>query len=401
MHNLSNVYKFEVIRTIKKKSFWLMALSFPVLIGLIFLIIFFSNKTTEDNINKMQEERYSIVMSDPSTTVNPEMASAFGIKNIDSKDAGIDMVKRGEVDAYFYYPANLEKEKVEVYGKDAGLFENGKYESVARVLLEQSASAKVDPNTASILGKTIEFSSVTYKDGEVYDGFKQMIMPGIFLVLFYFLIAMFGNQMLTSTIEEKENRVIEMILTTVKAKTLIIGKILALITLAFIQALTVIIPALIAYFLAKDALSLPSFDLASIPFDWTRIISSSAIFIFSFLFFTGLMVAIGAASPTAKEAGGFIGVIMMLVFGPLYAAPIFVSAPESPFVQFMTFFPFTAPISALLRNAAGNLTQFETIAVIIILAVFAYLMIVASVRLFKYGAIEYSKKVSLRNALKK
>jgi hypothetical protein len=190
---------------------------------------------------------------------------------------------------------------------------------------------------------------------------------------------MFGNQMLTSTVEEKENRVIEMILTTVKTKTLIVGKILALITLAFLQGILVIAPALLAYFIFKDSLSLPAIDLSGIPFDWYRITAAILIFISSFLFFTGLLVAIGAASPTAKEAGGFIGVVMMLLFGPLYAASLFISSPESPFVQFMTLFPLTAPIPALLRNAVGNLSQVETILVIVILAISAYVTMIIAV----------------------
>ena len=401
MHNLRTVYKFEVIRTLKKKSFWIMAFSFPLMIGVIIGIVYLSNKTTDENIEKMKEEKYSVLITDESGVIKPALSSAFGAETVQSKQAGIDKVKSGEKDAYFYFPADLSTAEVEVYGKDSGLFENSKYESVAKYLLAESASGNADKNTTAILSQKVQFSSTAYKDGEVYEGFKQMIAPGIFLVLFYFLIAMFGNQMLTSTVEEKENRVIEMILTTVKAKTLIVGKILALITLAFLQGILVIAPALIAYFIFKDSLSLPAIDLSGIPFDWYRITAAIVIFISSFLFFTGLLVAIGAASPTAKEAGGFIGVVMMLLFGPLYAASLFISSPESPFVQFMTLFPLTAPIPALLRNAVGNLSQVETILVIVILAISAYVTMIIAVRMFKYGAIEYSKKISLRAVLKK
>ena len=83
----------------------------------------------------------------------------------------------------------------------------------------------------------IDSTSTIYRDGEIHNPIQEMILPGVFLVLFYFLISFFGNQMLTSTTEEKENRVIEMILTTIEARTLIVGKIISLIILAFIQGL--------------------------------------------------------------------------------------------------------------------------------------------------------------------
>lgn len=59
-----------------------------------------------------------------------------------------------------------------------------------------------------------------------------MIVPGMFLVILFILISIFGNQMLISTTEEKENRTVEMLLTTVKTDTLITGKILSLMVLA-------------------------------------------------------------------------------------------------------------------------------------------------------------------------
>jgi ABC-2 type transport system permease protein len=222
-----------------------------------------------------------------------------------------------------------------------------------------------------------------------------MIFPGVFLVLFYLLIAFFGNQMLTSTTEEKENRVIEMILTTIEARTLIVGKIISLIALAFIQGIIVVLPALIGYILLHDKLSLPSFDLSSLPVDWGRILVSAAIFVMSFLLFTGLLVAIGAAMPTAKEAGGFIGIVMMLLFGPLYAASLFVSAPNSPIVTGLSLFPFTAPIPLLLRNAVGNLQGWEVALSLAILTVSTVVVMGIAVRLFRYGALEYSRKLSL------
>lgn len=401
MHNLGTVFNFEVKRTLKKKSFWITALSFPLIIGLVAAIIFFSNKATSEAVSDTSKQHFSLAVTDNSSVIPKTILSQIKAQTVASKEAGIQAVKTGDLDAYFYYPADISKSQVEVYAKDVGLFDNGRYQATAEALLQQSAAGEVDPQLAAILQNKVTFNATTFKAGEVYNGFSQLIAPGLFLVLFYILIAMFGNQMLTSTTEEKENRVIEMILTTIKAKTLIIGKILSLIVLAFIQGAVILVPIIIGYLLLKEQLAIPSIDLTNIPLDPVRIGIGALIFAASFLLFTGLLVAIGAAVPTAKEAAGFFGVVMILLFGPLYAVSLFISAPDSPVVTFLSLFPLTAPIPLMLRNAVGNLSNMEALLGIAILSVTAVIVLAIAVRLFRFGALEYSKRLTLSTIMQR
>lgn len=373
-----------------------MALAFPLIIAAVFAIVVFSNKTTEQAASETKNQQFTFAVTDQTGTISPQLLGAFKAKQVTDKQAAIDQVTSGKLDAYFYYPKDLSKNRVEIYAKDVGLFDNGRYEGVAKVLLQQSINGKVDPATAAILQDKVNFNSTTYKAGKQFDGLKELIAPAIFLVMFYLLIAMFGNQMLTSTTEEKENRVIEMILTTIQARTLIIGKILSLIVLAIIQSAIIIVPIIAGYLLLRDQLQLPNIDLTQIPLDPVRIAIGAIVFSLSFLLFTGLLVAIGAAVPTAKEAGGFFGMIMVLLFGPLYAVTLFISQPDSVLVKFLSFFPLTAPIPLMLRNAVGNLTITDAMIGMAILAVSAALALAVAVRMFRYGALEYSNRLSLK-----
>ncbi|MGB3023468.1 MAG: ABC transporter permease [Candidatus Saccharimonadales bacterium] len=399
MHNLSTVIRFEIVRTLKKKSFWIMAFLFPVMIGGIFGIIFFSNTATDEALKNTEKQKFSFVIYDKSTIIDTSLVTALGGSVTMNDNQALRDVTEGTIDAFFYYPSDLTKQPVQVYGRDVGLFDNGRYTAVAKSLLVSSASKSVDSNVRSILQDAVGFNNKTFKDGQPYDGFKQLIAPGVFLVLFYILIAMFGNQMLSSTIEEKENRVIEMILTTIEARALIIGKILSLIVLAFIQIIVILVPVVTSYLLLREKLALPGLDLSALPFDPVRISIGFLLFVASFILFTGLLVTVGAASPTAKEAGGFLGAVMMLLFGPLYAISLFISAPQSGIVQFLSYFPFTAPIPLLLRNAVGNLSYGEAVIALVILAVSAAIVIRIAVRVFQYGALEYSRRLSLREII--
>jgi len=106
--------------------------------------------------------------------------------------------------------------------------------------------------------------------------------------------------------------------------------------------------------------------------------------------FTTTLVAIGAIMPTARDAGQVSTPLMILIFVPFYAASLIVSDPHALIVQAFTYFPYTAPVTAMLRNGLGSLNPLEATLVIAELFVLGVLMLRLAVRLFRYGSIEYS-----------
>lgn len=402
MHNLGTVIRFEMTRTLKKKSFWIAALAVPLIAGFVGIIIFFSNKATDEQTQNLAKQQYSVGVTDDSHLISSGLLKAIKAQTVTNQASGEAAVKSGKLDAYFYYPKNVSKDTVHIYGKEVGLFDNSRYQSLADQLLQLSTQTSASTEVQTILKGKVNYTTVTYaSNGSVDKGFMKVIAPGIFLVLFYFMIATFGNQMLTSVTEEKENRVIEMILATIKPTTLLVGKLFSLIMLATIQMFVILIPIVIGYFTLHNQLTLPNLDLSQIPLDPTQISLGAIIFFVSFLMFAGLLMTLGAAMPTAKEAGSFFGASMALLFGPLYAAPLFVTSPDSLIVQILSYFPLTAPIPLLLRNAVGNLTVPEAAVAIIILLITTVVTISIGVRIFRFGALEYSRKLSLKEILKR
>src|SRR5664280_3635627 len=110
----------------------------------------------------------------------------------------------------------------------------------------------------------VTVTSQSYKDGKVSGGINAVIPPMLFLLIFYVAIIMLGNQMLSSTLEEKENRVTEMILTTMNPTTLIIGKVISLFLVGLVQMLTFALPVIIGYVFFRSNLKLPDVDLSTL-----------------------------------------------------------------------------------------------------------------------------------------
>lgn len=396
MHNLITVVVFEFLRTIKKKSFWLSVLAVPVVIVAVLTLSYFSGKSATETTQRTNGEQFSVVVLDKSELIKQSVLDSVGAKSVTSKEEGIQLVKTGSIDSFIYYPPRPASNVIEIFGKDVGLAKDGKYANLANQLLKSSITSKLGtPEEASILQRDPATKLIAYKNGVPVPGIEQIIVPGAFLILFYLIIILLGNQMLTSTTEEKENRVIEIILTSVDAGSLIIGKILALIMVGILQVVVISIPVVIGLLFFRDKLNFPQVNLADIVVDPIRLLVAALLFVFSFLLFTGLLVTIGAVVPTAKEAGSFFGIAMFFMFVPLYAVMAIISDPSQMIVKVFSFFPLTAPITLLVRNAAGSLTVMEAVAGISILAVSSIASLFIAIRAFRYGTLEYERKLNL------
>lgn len=399
-HNLSTVVAFEFLRTITKARFWLGTLSVPVIMGVVIALIYLSNSTTAATAEAQRDAEFSIAYTDASGLITAEQAELFGAEAAGSEDQAISAVKDGSLDAYFAYPANPQSEPIRVYGADEGIFANGKYSGVAEAMLDAAVQASIeDPTLLALTQSSPVVEVTTYADGAEAGGINAIIPPMLYIVIFYGLLVLLAGQMLASTLEEKENRVTEMILTTLNPTTLITGKVISLFAVGALQVIIFSTPIVIGYLFFRDQINIPDFDLSSLIFDPQTMIIGLLLMIGGFSLFTTSLVALGAIMPTAKEAGNFMGLMIALLFIPFYAVSLIISNPQALVVQIFTYFPYSAPITALLRNGFGSLNLLEACIVIAILFICSAIMLRVAVKLFQHGSIAYTNKVSLKTAL--
>lgn len=399
-HNLGTVVGFEFGRNLSKPRFWIITLIVPIALVVVFILVFFSSTSTDATASAQKNAHLSFEYHDRSGIVDKTLATRLGGTPTDDPSAAIAAVKAGTSQAFFDYPADPAKQPIEVYGQDKDIFSNGVYGSVAESLLQSSAQQELDsPRLVGIASGHLETTSTTYRDGHEAAGINGLIAPMLYLVAFYLVILLLGNQMLASTLEEKENRVTEMILTTINPTTLILGKIISLFAAGVVQIAVLMLPLAIAYAFFRTQLSIPALDLSHLALDPQQMIVGALILIGGFALFTGTLVALGAVMPTAKDAGPIFGALMILIFIPFYIVALIVSDPTAPIVQLFSWFPYSAPVTVLLRNAFGTLPLWQGIAVAVELLVLAAIVLRIAVQLFRYGSIEYSRRVSIKDAL--
>ncbi len=401
-HNLGIVIGFEFFRTVKKRRFWITTLAIPVALAIVFVLVGVSNQSTSSTAQAQKNARLSFTYTDGSGLVTDQLAQSYGGTRTADGARAVNDVKSGKSEAHFAFPVDPAKQPVLVYGTDKGVFDNGKYDAVATQVLIAAAQRKIgSPQLTALAQGNVTVVSQTYKDGALSSGISAVIPPLLFLLIFYVVILLLSNQMLSSTLEEKENRVTEMILTTLNPTTLIIGKVISLFTVGLLQVLIFILPIIIGYIFFRSRLNLPDLDLSHLSLEPGLMAVGAMLLLGGFILFTGTLVAVGAIMPTAKEAGPIFASLMVLIFLPFYAVTLIVSNPQALIVQIFTYFPFTAPVTAMLRNGFGSLGPVESALVIAELFILGFIALRLAVHLFRYGSIEYSKKLSIRNALRR
>lgn len=383
---IMKVAKFEIIRQLKKPAFWASIILIPLLIGGIYFISFVFGSADVDT-NPTLSEGTTMAITDDAGVLGPEMAQY--VINGDEK-YGIEMVKKGEVDLYFYIPADfVESKKVDFYHISEGLDIFNFDGNIIKGILAQNAAMRVDAvDVISLMGDFEVVDNKLTVSGEDANALGKAVIPLAILAVFFMFIALFGNRFLMATVEEKENRISEMILTAVSAKHLIIGKIVAMMVLGVIQIVVLVVPVTILVLFNQDNVMI-NMIVSSIEIDPVAIMMNIILFVASMFLYAGTCVFVGSLVSTARDASSFIGPAIIAMVFPMYFMQLFMLAEPNAIVYFLTYFPLSAPIALMLRSGFGTLGTVEFIIGLVEVTIFAVIMIRLAVLTFQKNAINF------------
>jgi len=409
MANVRDVISFEVLRNLRKKTFWYASLAPPFL---ILAIIGISHASSQSSSNASQQQAANIAKSskiavlDETGIINKQALAQSHIATEPSKQAGISAIKRGTLGAFIYYPKDVSSAGIQVYAQDKGISNPTPYNGVATGLLVGSAkvaaaTAVHDSQIVQILENSPGVTATTYKHGKRTNDAAAIIVPGIFMVAFLALIVLQTYLMITSTTEEKENRTAEMLLTSIRSRSLIAGKILSLFVLGLVQLLVIAAAFVVAYVLFRHHITLPEgVSLGHIPFDPKAATFGAMFFVGGIVLFTGFLVGFGSLFPSAQEAGRYVGLAMISALLPIYAIGYIINSSHSLIVNVFTYFPLTAPTTLLIRNAIGTVSVGQALTAFAVVGLSAVLAIAFAMKAFRYGAMEYGRRIGIKELLR-
>jgi ABC-2 type transport system permease protein len=219
------------------------------------------------------------------------------------------------------------------------------------------------------------------------------LLPYAFTFLFVMSIFITSGYLLQSVTEEKENRVVEILLSSVPSLPLMTGKIIGLGAAGLTQVVVWVGAALIALPLISDQMPL----LQGLQMSPLSLVLALLYFALGYLAYGAIFAAIGALAPGTREAQQYSGFFGFFAVIPLIFASVFLADPQSPVVTALALIPLTAPAAMLQVLALSPQPPVLLVAASLIsLSLFAMLAAIAASRIFRATLLLYGARPSLR-----
>jgi ABC-2 type transport system permease protein len=210
-------------------------------------------------------------------------------------------------------------------------------------------------------------------------------------VLIFFGVIMGGQALMTSTVEEKSNRVIEVLLAAVSPLELMFGKLLGQLGLGL---------TMIAVYLVMAVFTLAQYSLAGL-LDPMLIVYVLAFYVVTYLVFGSLMLIIGSAVNQMAEAQSFMGPLMIVMIASYTLTPVIGQAPNSTFSVAMSFIPPVNTFAMIARVASSAPPPaWEVWTTLFISCVTSALVIWFAAKVFKIALLMHGKPPSIATLFK-
>ncbi len=401
MSNLWLVAKKEYTKVVRKPTFWIATFLFPAFMA---LVTFVSGYSAEQATKKLMEEAQSvttILIVDETGLINTDLVIPPYVVE-ENRDRAIDQVKTNHAEAAFVYTqATLETGEILVYAQDTGLVSRTRFTPLATELARQSILLRLqDPVVIQRLNAGFSAQTTTFKDGiETSFQLEAFIVPVATVVIYFLLTFLSTNFLLASVSEEKESRMIEILMSIITSRDLIWGKIVGLTGIVLTQLGVLALAGYGIWQYATEQVAIPiDFSLVQVtPFQ----IGLSAFYLIAgFLIMAASMVGVGAIMPSYKEAQNFSSFFIIAAIFPIYFAALIVQEPSGLIAMVLSYFPLTAPLILLARHVLNALPVWEMWLSGAILAGYVFGALVLAQKLFEIGSLEYTNRLSFKRIFK-
>ena len=303
----------------------------------------------------------------------------------DSKIEGFLFILNGGTDSL---EVEYRSEKLGGF-KDVRRFE----QKINKIRIQSELNARgIDPASVDFIqsGVNIEQIKIEKSGKEGKQNFLVVFFSAfIFIMLLMMMVIYSGQLLVRSLIEEKSNRLIEILISSCTSEQLLAGKILGLSALGLTQ---IFIWSLIGITLVGGAVIPPA------AFD--NILIMLVYFITGFIFYTTIFVGIGSIVTTEQEAQQMTTYISLILILPVVVAMPAIQNPESLMVKVMSYIPLTIPSIMLLRFKIAPVPLIDIIITLSIMFVSTIVTLKIAAKIFRIGILSYGKKPTIKELIK-
>ncbi len=380
----------EIVTILSRPSFWLASLGLPLVGMLIFGGIGWLNR------NQSAAQTVSQALTGPQVTTPEGYVDLSGIIRevpvgipagmiiaYPNKAAARSALAAGEISAFYIVPQDyIQKGEIIYVRPDFNPLASDTNQSALFQWILQVNLLGGDMVKAGLVNgpRSVEGQSLAATPQATEDNPLAYWTPYAITMLFYVLIIGSASLLLNNISKEKENRVIEMLLTSVTPMQLLTGKILGLGIVGLGQAVLWLGTTVLLLnrsgqtFQLISAIHLPASFLT-----WGLVF-----FILGYAIYASLMAGLGALAPNLREASQATFVILLPLMIPLFlSSSVFMEAPNGTIATVLSLFPLCAPVAMMARLSAGGVPGWQPWVSALLLAGTAVLIVRAVAGMFR------------------
>jgi ABC-2 type transport system permease protein len=400
------VARHEFLKTVRRKEFLFMTFVFPLFLAGIAIIpsLLVSTVSAED-----QKVGY-IDMTGSFDFPESFISEGFSAGLLEAKTSTIEFVRyeeisearealqSGQISTFLIVPEDfLETGVVELYTSEKEISVPGGEISaeLSNIVIDSLLKDRVDEAVLQRVKNPINLKLYNIGDnGESSEqGIAEILtnfgLPFLTAFLLFFSIFSASGYLLRGVADEKENRIMEVLLSSATPVELLTGKIMGLGAVGLLQIIV-----WLSVIILGGGYALP------VKVEPMILFLALTYFLLGFLFFASMMAGIGAVTGSLQESQQVAGIFTFAAAFPLVFIQLILTKPDSPLAVFLSLFPFTSSVTMLSRIAASEVPFYQIAASLFILFVSIHVVIIISSRLFRIYLLMYGKRPGVKEILK-
>ena len=393
------IFRHEFLHMIKRKGFIILTLIVPVL-ALIGIGVFQLVSPGEPSV----VETTTIGYVDEAGGFDQYTTQGYiELLRFSTQDTATAALINGDVYEYFVIPSDyLSTGAINRYTLERQLETPPIISTAIKNFLTSNILAdKVPPETIYRIEAPLDLVTTRLTEtGEVateQGGYGNVIIPFIFGLLLALSLQASTVYLVQGLGDEKESRLIEVLLSSVSPRQLLTGKVLGLGAAGLVQVVVWLASLPLLLNLASSTIG-GFFITIQLPANF--LVLGIVYFILGYLLFAALSAGVGAISSSAREGQPLAMIYALLVFVPLWFASLLFIFPDSPIWTVLTIFPITAPIEVMLRLGVAGIAAWElaTSLAVMVLSIIGALAL--SIKAFRVYLLMYGKRPGIGEVLR-
>ena len=388
------IFKHEFLRTIHRVGFIILTLALPVLalLGIGIYHVVAAALPTALEVTKVGYVDELGGLNQFTVQGNLSLVS-YG-----SPEAARQALLNKEIADYFVVPADfISSGKVELFNTKKELAPDpGTVGAINNFISNNLLAGKIPADLAARILTPLNVTLTTLTStGAVapQQGYVNFIVPAVFSFLLALSLVFSSAYLIQSLGEEKESRLMEVLMSSVSTRQLLTGKVLGLGAAGLCQVLVWVISFPLLLHLASSFLG-GLFSTLQVPANFW--VLGLLYFILGYALFAITSAGVAAITSTVQEAQGLAGLYSMFSIAPFWFVSLLLIFPNSPVWVVFSIFPFTAPVLVMMRLGLTGVAGWQVAVSMIVLALSVFGGLLLDARLLRIYMLMYGKRPGLR-----